>query len=229
MNEILLIIELILIYGSILVFYKLFGKSGLYAFTVFATLTANIEVMILVNAFGIEQTLGNILFAATFVVTDILSESEGKKSASKAVFIGIATSVLFIPLSQLWLKFIPASSDVVMPHIVGVFKNTPRLMLSSIAVYAIVQLFDVFLYHFIWDKTTKIWGDRKKFLWLRNNLATLMSQLLNSILFNFAAFYGVYPIKTIFSIIVSGYAIFIVTSLLDTPIVYIARRLNIKK
>ncbi len=47
--------------------------------TVLATIAANIEVLIMVTAFGMEMTLGNILFASTFLVTDILSELYGKK------------------------------------------------------------------------------------------------------------------------------------------------------
>ena len=61
----------------------------MYCFTAIATITANIEVLIMVDAFGMEQTLGNILFASTFLVTDIISEVDGKKAAQKAVNIGI--------------------------------------------------------------------------------------------------------------------------------------------
>ena len=100
MNEFLLIFSLILIYLGVLAAYRFFGTAGLYCGTVFATITANIEVLLLVDAFGLEQTLGNILFAATFLITDILSETEGKKAAQKAVNLGIATSMAFIVISQ---------------------------------------------------------------------------------------------------------------------------------
>lgn len=83
MNEILLVLSLLVIYGSVLLVYRLFGKSGLYCFTAIATITANIEVLILVDAFGMEQTLGNILFASTFLVTDIISEVDGKRQHRK--------------------------------------------------------------------------------------------------------------------------------------------------
>ena len=46
--------------------YKFFGKTGLYCMSAIATILANIEALILINAFGMEQTLGNVLFAATF-------------------------------------------------------------------------------------------------------------------------------------------------------------------
>ena len=78
-NELLLILSLFFLFGSVLVFYRLFGKLGLYVWTVIATIAANIEVLILVDAFGLEQTLGNVLFATTFLVTDILSENHSKK------------------------------------------------------------------------------------------------------------------------------------------------------
>ena len=81
-NEILLIGSLILLFGGVLLFYYLFGTTGLYCWTVFATIAANIEVLILVEAFGMEQTLGNVMFASTFLVTDILSEVAGKKEAN---------------------------------------------------------------------------------------------------------------------------------------------------
>ena len=78
-NELLILLSLVVLYGSVLLWMKLFGKQGLYGWTVIATIAANIEVLILVDAFGMEQTLGNVLFASTFLVTDILSESYGKK------------------------------------------------------------------------------------------------------------------------------------------------------
>ena len=56
MNEILLIGSLIFIYGMALLGYKLFGKTGLYCISAAATILANIEVLIMIKAFGAEQT-----------------------------------------------------------------------------------------------------------------------------------------------------------------------------
>lgn len=227
-NEILLILSLVVIYTSVVLFYRFLGKSGLYCWTVLATIAANIEVLIVINAFGMEQTLGNILFASTFLVTDILSETEGKRAANKAVLIGILTSGAFILISQSWMLYTPNDSDWASPAIASVFSNTPRLMLSSIIVYAVVQAFDVFAYHAIWAKTTKLCSDSKKFLWLRNNGSTLISQLLNTLLFTLFAFYGTYDVGTLLSIFASSYVIYIFTSLLDTPVLYLARRVHEK-
>ena len=73
MNELILIGTLVLIFGSELLAYILFGRAGLYVTSALATILANVEVLIMINAFGMEQTLGNVLFASTFLATDILS------------------------------------------------------------------------------------------------------------------------------------------------------------
>ena len=95
-----------------------------------------------------------------------------EKRGSKAVYLGIATSVIFICISQSWLLYTPNQNDFVMPSMKTIFSNTPRLMLVGILVYVIVQLFDVWLYHKWWDFTNRKWGDARRFLWLRNNGST---------------------------------------------------------
>ena len=225
-NEVLLILNLIFVYGSVILWHYFLKEKGLYCWTVLATIAANIEVMILVEAFGMQQTLGNILFASTFLVTDILSELYGKKQANIAVNIGILSSVTFIVLSQFWLHYTPAPEDIVFPHIVAVFSNTPRIMLMGLLVYAIVQKFDVWLYHWCWSYTSKKFGSSIKYLWIRNNGSTMISQFLNTILFTIGAFYGVYSSEVLMEIIVFSYVVFFVTSLLDTPFVYLARYLH---
>ena len=225
-NEVLLIISLFITYSMVIVFYKLLGKTGLYVWTAIATIAANIEVLILVNAFGMEQTLGNILFASTFLVTDILSEIYGKKVANKAVKVGIITSLSFVVISQSWLLYTPNSNDFIMPHIQNVFSSTPRTLLVGILVYAIAQTFDVWLYHAVWEKTDKFFANHSKGLWIRNNCSTLISQLINTFLFSFGAFYGIHDIPTVFAIMFSSYIIYVITSILDTPFVYLARKLK---
>lgn len=84
-NEVLLLLSVLIIYGSTLIFLKVFGKQGLYCFTSIATIAANLEVLIVIIAFGMEMTLGNVLFASTFLVTDIISEIYGKKQKQQYI------------------------------------------------------------------------------------------------------------------------------------------------
>lgn len=227
-NELLIIISFLIIYGSVTGFYRFFGKNGLLAFNVCATILANIEVLILVRAFGIEMTLGNILFASTFLVTDILSENHSRKDANRAVLISTLCSILFIAVSQMWLLYTPSENDWASSPIRTIFSSTPRIVCSSLLVYLISQLTDVWLYHKWWEWCRKKFGDEKKGLWIRNNGSTMISQLLNTLLYTFFAFYGTYEIHTLLSIFLSSYLIFFVTSLLDTPFVYWCRNIHYK-
>ena len=199
MNEILLISSVIFIYGMALVGYKFFGKTGLYCLSAVATILANVEVILLINAFGMEQTLGNV---------------------------GIFSSIFFLILSQSWLLYTPSVNDTMMDSVKSVFGNTPRMIISSLLVYTISQFFDVWLYHKWWGFTEKKFGNKRKFLWLRNNGSTLISQILNTALFTFLAFVGTYDLPTMISIFFSSYIIYVFTSLLDTPFVYLARRIK---
>lgn len=224
-NEILIISSFIFIYGSITLFYRFFGKNGLLAFNVMATLLANIEVMLLVYAFGIEMTLGNVLFASTFLITDILSENHGAKEANKAVLISTLCSVVFIVISQTWLLYTPSVNDWASSSFKTIFAATPRIVVASLVVYLISQLTDVWLYHKWWNWCRKRFSDNKKGLWIRNNGSTMISQLINTGLYTFLAFFGTYETSTLLSIFISTYAIYFVISLLDTPFIYWCRNI----
>ena len=227
-NELLLLFSIILCFGGLVVFFRFFGKEGVYAWTVLETIAANIEVLILIDAFGMQMTLGNVLFASSFLATDILSEVYGKKEADKAVWLGIAATIAFVIASLMWRFYIPSAEDVSWKNIQSVFTVTPRIMLASLAGYVVSELFDVWCYHKWWDFTTAKCNDKKRFLWLRNNASTLAAQLVNTVLFTFLAFWKTYNVKTMISIAISSYIIFVFTSLLDTPFVYLARRIGEK-
>lgn len=227
-NELLIITSFVIIYGGVVAFYRFFGKNGLLAFNVLATLLANIEVLLLVKAFGVEMTLGNVMFASTFLITDILSENHSRKDANRAVVISTFCSLIFIAISQMWLLYTPGENDWASGAFHTIFSSTPRIVCASLLVYLISQLTDVWLYHKWWEWCRKRFGDEKKGLWIRNNGSTMVSQLLNTLLYTFFAFYGTYDIKTLMSIFISSYIIYIITSLLDTPFVYWCRNIHEK-
>ena len=142
--------------------------------------------------------------------------------------IGILANVTFILISQSWFLYIPAAGDTMAEPIRTVFSNTPRVMLASLFAYAICEMFDVWAYHAWWKWTEKRFKDKKGYLWVRNNGSTLVSQLINVLVFNLLAFAGVFPWDTIGEILVFGYGIFVITTFMDTPFVYLARHISEK-
>ena len=75
-NEFLWAIMLLVNFLAIIFAYSKFGKIGLYAWIPISTILANIQVVMLVDLFGFGTTLGNILYAGGFLVTDIKEEFE---------------------------------------------------------------------------------------------------------------------------------------------------------
>ena len=166
-----------------------------------------------------------MLYAARFLVTDILSENYGKKAAQKAVYIGIFTTVIFLIGTQGLLRFVPNENDIMNGPMTELFGFVPRVAIGSIIGYICSQSIDVALYHFIWKKT----GDGKKMLWLRNCGSTLTSQAVDTVVFTFIAFWGVYGESVFGSILLTTYFFKAVVAFCDTPFVYLARKLKVKE
>ena len=188
-NELLFVISVLVYLGSVLLLYRLFGKNGLFAFAIFGTLLGNIAVCKCVDLFGLSTTAGNVLYASTFLVTDILSEKYGKKEARNAVLYSFSVMLLWLLGTQLILFFTPNANDYVDESLRTVFGLVPRITIASLTGFICSQNIDVFLYHFIWKKT----GEDRSKLWLRNNGSTLISQAVDTVLFTFLAFWG--PIR----------------------------------
>ena len=216
------IITVLIYLGSVLLLYKCFGKNGLFAFAIFGTLLGNIAVCKCVDLFGLSTTAGNVLYASTFLVTDILSEKYGKKEAHKAVMYSFSVMLLWLLGTQLILLFTPNANDYINESLKVVFGLVPRITIASLVGFICSQNIDVVLYHFIWKKT----GDNKSKLWLRNNGSTLISQLIDTVIFTFLAFFGTYPTNVFISILVTTYLFKAVVALVDTPFIYIARRIK---
>ena len=220
MNELLWFAMLMANFLFILLFYRLFGKTGLFIWIPIAAIVANIQVLKLVDLFGINATLGNIVYASSFLVTDILSENYGKKSATKAVVIGFLSLISSMVLFQAALWFTPSADDWAQDALVNIFGFMPRIVLSSLLAFGLSQFHDVWAYSF-WKK--KWPADR--FIWLRNNASTMVSQLIDSVVFTVAAFAGQFPPAVLFQIFLSTYILKWIVAALDTPFIYVAVRM----
>ncbi|MDY7000598.1 MAG: queuosine precursor transporter [Thermodesulfobacteriota bacterium] len=218
MNELLWLGFALLDLTLVLVVFKLFGRSGLFAVIVFSLLLCNIQVMKTVELFGLTTTLGNVLYASVFFATDLLSEFFGKDAAKKGVLLGFLALAAATLYMQIALLFVPAPEDFAQPHLAVIFGFMPRVVLASMAAYLVSQWHDVWAFHF-WKQKT-----RGRFLWLRNNLSTLVSQLLDSVIFCVIAFVGVFESGVWVQILVTTYVFKVIVAVLDTPFIYLARK-----
>ena len=218
-NETIFFVTVLANFGGILLAYRLWGKTGLFCWVALASVIANIEVVKTVSLFGLVATLGNVIYGTTFLATDILSENHGRQDARTAVGIGFFSLVVFTVLMRLTLLFRPDASDFASPALETIFTLLPRLAVASLLAYLVSQFHDVEAYHFWWRRFPGV-----RFLWLRNNGSTLVSQALDTLIFVGVGFWGVFPPEELGQIFLSTYLIKALVALCDTPFIYLARR-----
>jgi len=218
-NEFLWLAMLLANFLLIILAYRLFGKWGLIMWIPISVIVANIQVIQTVELFGLIATLGNIVYATSFLVTDILSENYGKEEAKKAVWIGFFSLISMTLLMNLALQFLPLEGDefasTAHEATATIFSLMPRIAVASLAAYLLSQRHDVWAYHF-WRKRFS----KDNQIWLRNNLSTGVSQLIDSVVFVLIAFYGVFETAMLFEIFITTYVLKFIVAAADTPFVY---------
>ncbi len=216
-NELLWFLFLVFDFSMALLAIYLFGKKALYIIIATNILVCNIQVIKIIPLFGLVATLGNILYGSIFLATDLLSELYGKEEARKGVWLGFFALIFMSISMQIALQFTPHDTDFSQDAMEVIFGFIPRISLASLVAYVISQNHDIWAFHF-WKKVTG-----GKYLWLRNNASTWVSQAIDSVIFVFLAFYGVLEVPVLISILITTYGIKIIVAIFDTPVLYIGK------
>ena len=219
-NSIMFFVTAFVTFGLLILVSKLFGKEGIYAWIGMAVVLANVLVCKCVDLFGLSATLGNVLFGTVFLATDILTEKYGVKSARKAVWIGVVIECCAIALTQLGILFVPNSLDEVHSSMTMLFGLFPRTSLASITMFVFSNQLDIYLFERLRKRTNG------KYLALRNNVATIVSQCVENFLFYIIAFLGIFTMHDIVTMTLTCCIIEVIVSLLDTPFLYLAVKKN---
>ena len=244
-TEVVWFIMLILCFITILIFLRLFGYIGLYVYSAIAVIAANIQVLKQANFeifSSINQiifpfyepspiALGTILFASTFLCTDILSEYYGKEKAKKNVLIGFCSFLFMTILMLITIGIQPTEDEwvnMVQNSLSILFTPMTSIFVSSMIAYLISQYFDIWFFSYLKKITTN------KLLWLRNNISTAVSSLIDNSIFSIFAWIilspNPYPLNEVIMIFILGvYLLRVFIALLDTPFVYLAKYFIVDK
>lgn len=216
MNELVFAAELLVVFGLVLFVSKVFKREGLIAWVGLASVLANVITAKNANIFGLSTAIGTVMFASTFLATDILTEKYGKDEAKKAVYFGLFSSVVLIIASQIALLYKPSDFDYADGPMQILFGLNLRISISSIIMYFVANMADIYIFSKLKIKTNN------KMLWLRNNVATILCNCLENFGFIFFAFVGIYDLSTIITIAFSTSIIEFIAALFDTPFLYLA-------
>jgi hypothetical protein len=211
-------------FSSILIFLKLFGYVGLFIYSALAVIIGNIQVLKTVDFFYSPEpvALGTVLFASTFLCTDILSEHFDKDKAKKNVLIGFISFLFMTIIMLITIGFKPSTNDWVQDSLVNVFTPMSRFFIASMIAYLASQYFDVWIYSTIKNLT------KNRFLWLRNNLSTIISSLIDNTVFSLLAWIILNPNpETLYNVIMiyifGTYILRIFIAFIDTPFMYLSK------
>jgi uncharacterized integral membrane protein (TIGR00697 family) len=203
-------------------------------YTVISIIGANIQVLKIVDFpfFNNPIALGTILFSTTFLATDILSEHYGAKIARKNILIGFSSFLVMTIFMLFTMGFTPLDtarsveeyswSLSTQDNLLGIFLPFPVFFAASMIAYLFSQYFDVWFY----EKISKI--TKKNYLWLRNNISTMISALLDNTVFSLFAWiiFNPDPLDfntVLFTFILGTYILRIIIAILDTPFIYLAK------
>ena len=223
-TELIWLLMLLFSFVSILIFLKLFGYIGIYIYSALAVIAGNIQVLKTVDFFYSPEpvALGTILFASTFLCTDILSEHFSKEKARKNILIGFSAFLFMTIIMTITIGLKPSESDWAQESLTNVFTPMTRFFIASMIAYLVSQYFDVWFYNYLKNITSQ------KFLWLRNNLSTIAASLVDNTIFSIFAWILLNPepidlYKVIMIYIFGTYLLRVFIALLDTPFIYLSK------
>lgn len=168
------------------------------------------------NGLVFTLTMGVIPFPVTFIVTDIINEYYGRRGIRFITVLGMIMVVFALVLLQIEMA-IPAAAISPVPDAAfnTVFGVSARIIVGSLTAYLIGQFVDIAVFHAIRART------KGSMLWLRATGSTIVSQLIDSFVVLFIAFYGPLSASQIFGIGLTNYIYKFAIAIGITPVLYL--------
>jgi uncharacterized integral membrane protein (TIGR00697 family) len=155
-----------------------------------------------------------IIYPFTFLLTDIIGELYGKEEANRTVWYGLLASVFAMVIIYVGMllpvaPFMPEKQSAYE----ALLGPNRRIVFASLLAYLCSQKHDVWAFHYLKHLTH---GRHK---WLRNNLSTMVSQLVDTVIFIGLAFWGTVP--NLGQMILGQYVIKVLIAWGETPLFYL--------
>lgn len=184
MNELLFFSHVVILLFFLMVSLKM-GKTALIVFICMQTVLANLFVTKQMELFSFTVTCSDVYAVSAIFGLNILQEYFGKEIAKKTIYLSFVFLFLFMIVSKIHLLYVPSIVDTTHSSFNVILKNTPRIVIASLSVFFLVQSFDVNFYGFLKKKYKK-----NSFL-IRIGTSSIISQLLDTVLFSFFGLYGI--------------------------------------
>jgi len=209
---------------------ELIGVKIFSAEAIFGLPGAQIPVL---SGFNLDfnLTAGVIIWPIVFISTDIINEYFGKEGVKKISIITVLliiymflviTIISALPPAPFWLD-VNSKDAAGNPFNINyafnsIFRQSSGIIIGSVTAFLISQFLDASVFHYL----RRVTGSRK--IWLRATGSTLISQLIDSIVVLFVAFYlfGNWELKQVLAVAIINYIYKFTVAVVLTPILYLA-------
>lgn len=204
--------------GKIFSLEKLFGAHPLN-FTLFGQ-----------SGLAVSLTCGVLLWPLEFVITDIVNEYYGPKAVRRISYIAVALiayaflmfyMAMSVPGADFWYGTgVKDGVPDMGKAFNSVFGQGMWIILGSIVAFLVSQIVDVTVFH----RIKKVTGQKK--VWLRATGSTLVSQLVDSFIVLFIAFYlgKGWSMQLVLAICLVNYTYKSIVAIILTPVIYLAEK-----
>jgi len=157
---------------------------------------------------------GIFAFLLLVVVSSAVAELHGRETANRLVLIGFVPLLASLALTLLVLR--APAAEKMDPNILASFNTimsgTPRIWLGGIVAYGVSQILNVTIF-------SRLKQEGGRMLWLRAGVASILSQIVDTLLFITIAFYGVFPIADL--LMGQMLAKVVLSAVLVPPLIYL--------
>jgi len=152
---------------------------------------------------------GVVVYSASFLITDLISEHYGKEKAQTAVWTGFFVMLSFFLYSWVTVEWKGAPFWNMQKSYEDIMGLSARIALAGAVAFIFSQLTDVTIYHLLKNRL----GSGNVKIAIRNNVSTWISQAIDTVVFISIAFYGVFPIV---ELMIAQYILKVIIAMFDT-------------
>ncbi len=240
-NIVLLMVLMFVNFILISLAYKYFGKEGLFIYIVLSAIAANVQVnkfvhyaafnLPLLGKVSVDATLGNVMFGGIFLATDLLNEKYGPEEAKKSVILSVCANVAFVIVMVTASFFSPLNDEFTMKHndayqlLFSINGNVIKAVVIGNMVYVMSQFIDIKVYSYVKSKLPEF-----KYLFVRNNLSTMISQTIDTLVLTFLfCLAKIISFDYFWPVSLATLIIKMIVAVTDTPFLYIMNLITPKK
>ena len=187
---------------------------GLACFFVTCLLISNIIAGKIVVIFGLTLPAAVILFPATYIFGDVLTEVYGYQRTRLIIWCGFIANLLMSAVFMITLSLPYPDFWKDQAAFQTVLGFTPRVVMASLTAYLVGEFSNSIVL-----SQLKL-ACQGRWLWIRTIGSTLVGEGLDTLVFITLAFYGIFPGPVLAGMLLGQYLWKVVYEIIATPLTY---------